>query len=79
MKMLPQVLVNVRFAGEHDPLQSDAVKAVTAEVEKALAGHGRVLLRKSGTEPLIRVMVEGENEAQVTELANRIADQVKAV
>ncbi|MFV9687393.1 phosphoglucosamine mutase [Pantoea graminicola] len=79
MKMLPQVLVNVRFAGEHDPLQSDAVKSVTAEVEKALAGRGRVLLRKSGTEPLIRVMVEGENEAQVTELANRIADQVKAV
>ncbi|KJH55521.1 phosphoglucosamine mutase [Pantoea agglomerans] len=79
MKMLPQILVNVRFAGEHDPLQSDAVKAVTAEVEKALAGRGRVLLRKSGTEPLIRVMVEGENEAQVTELANRIADQVKAV
>ncbi|PHP94227.1 phosphoglucosamine mutase [Pantoea agglomerans] len=79
MKMLPQVLVNVRFVGEHDPLQSDSVKAVTAEVEKALAGRGRVLLRKSGTEPLIRVMVEGENEAQVTELANRIADQVKAV
>jgi len=79
MKMLPQILVNVRFAGEHDPLQSDAVKTVTAEVEKALAGRGRVLLRKSGTEPLIRVMVEGENEAQVTELANRIADQVKAV
>ena len=79
MKMLPQVLVNVRFAGEHDPLQSDSVKAVTAEVEKALSGRGRVLLRKSGTEPLIRVMVEGENEAQVTELANRIADQVKAV
>lgn len=78
MKMLPQVLVNVRFTGEHDPLQSDAVKTVTAEVEKALAGRGRVLLRKSGTEPLIRVMVEGENEAQVTELANRIADQVKA-
>ncbi|MCP1206700.1 phosphoglucosamine mutase [Pantoea sp. B550] len=79
MKMLPQVLVNVRFAGEHDPLQNDAVKTVTADVEKALAGRGRVLLRKSGTEPLIRVMVEGENEAQVTELANRIADQVKAV
>ncbi|WP_336755933.1 phosphoglucosamine mutase [Pantoea sp. USHLN298] len=78
MKMLPQVLVNVRFTGEGDPLQSEAVKTATAEVEKALAGRGRVLLRKSGTEPLIRVMVEGENEAQVTELANRIADQVKA-
>lgn len=79
MKMLPQVLVNVRFSGEHDPLQSESVKEVTAEVEKKLAGRGRVLLRKSGTEPLIRVMVEGENESQVTELANRIADQVKAI
>lgn len=79
MKMLPQVLVNVRFAGEHDPLQSEAVKTATAEAEKALAGRGRVLLRKSGTEPLIRVMVEGEDEAKVTELANLIADQVKAV
>ena len=79
MKMLPQVLVNVRFTGEHDPLESETVKAVTVEVEKALAGRGRVLLRKSGTEPLIRVMVEGENEAQVIELANRIAEQVKAV
>ena len=79
MKMLPQVLVNVRFSGTGDPLEDEAVKSVTAEVEKTLSGRGRVLLRKSGTEPLIRVMVEGENEAQVTELAHRIAEQVKAV
>lgn len=79
MKMLPQVLVNVRFSGSHDPLESDSVKAVAAEVETTLAGHGRVLLRKSGTEPLIRVMVEGEDEAQVTEMAHKIADAVKAV
>jgi phosphoglucosamine mutase len=79
MKMLPQVLVNVRFSGESDPLQSEAVKAASAEVEKILAGRGRVLLRKSGTEPLIRVMVEGEDEAQVTALAHQIADAVKAV
>ncbi|PNK62883.1 phosphoglucosamine mutase [Pantoea sp. FDAARGOS_194] len=79
MKMLPQVLVNVRFSGANDPLEDETVKSVTAEVEKTLAGRGRVLLRKSGTEPLIRVMVEGENEAQVTELAHRIAEQVKAV
>lgn len=78
MKLLPQVLVNVRFAGNHDPLQTDSVKAVTAEVETQLNGRGRVLLRKSGTEPLIRVMVEGEDDAQVTEMANRIADAVKA-
>ena len=50
-----------------------------AEVEATLGNRGRVLLRKSGTEPLIRVMVEGEDEAQVTALANRIADAVKAV
>lgn len=79
MKLLPQILVNVRFSGDNDPLESAEVKAVTAEVEKALAGRGRVLLRKSGTEPLIRVMVEGEDEAQVTALAHRIADAVKAV
>ncbi|MEX9870432.1 phosphoglucosamine mutase [Providencia huaxiensis] len=78
MKLLPQVLVNVRFKGQHDPLQSDGVVAANEEVEKQLAGKGRVLLRKSGTEPLIRVMVEGENEADVTAMANRIADAVKA-
>ncbi|HBO22207.1 MULTISPECIES: phosphoglucosamine mutase [unclassified Providencia] len=78
MKLLPQILVNVRFKGKHDPLQSDSVIAVYEQVEKELAGKGRVLLRKSGTEPLIRVMVEGENEAEVTEMANRIADAVKA-
>lgn len=79
MKMLPQVLVNVRFTGEHDPLESETVKTAAQDVEKTLAGRGRVLLRKSGTEPLIRVMVEGEDAAQVTALANQIADAVKAV
>lgn len=79
MKLLPQVLVNVRFTGQHDPLASEEVIRVAQEVEKELNGKGRVLLRKSGTEPLIRVMVEGEDEAQVTAMANRIADAVKRV
>ncbi|MCG8708725.1 phosphoglucosamine mutase [Brenneria sp. 4F2] len=79
MKLFPQVLVNVRYSGEHDPLEDQRVQQITCDVEKALIGRGRVLLRKSGTEPLIRVMVEGENEAMVVELANRIADAVKAV
>lgn len=79
MKMFPQLLVNVRYtAGSGDPLEHENVKAVMAEVEAALGNRGRVLLRKSGTEPLIRVMVEGEDEAQVTEFAHRIADAVKA-
>ncbi|REF25852.1 phosphoglucosamine mutase [Xenorhabdus cabanillasii] len=77
MKLLPQVLVNVRFSGDNDPLQSERVLEVVKEVEAALDGRGRVLLRKSGTEPLIRVMVEGEDEEQVTALAHRIADAVK--
>lgn len=78
MTLLPQVLVNVRFAGQCDPLQDTAVQHSCAEVERQLAGRGRVLLRKSGTEPLIRVMVEGEDLQQVTDLANTIADAVKA-
>ncbi|MBS9441486.1 phosphoglucosamine mutase [Photorhabdus heterorhabditis] len=77
MKLLPQVLVNVRFSGSHDPLQSENVINVTKSVEAELNGCGRVLLRKSGTEPLIRVMVEGEDNEQVTALAHRIADAVK--
>ena len=78
MKLFPQILVNVRFAaGSSDPLENEEVKRITTEVEHALGRRGRVLLRKSGTEPLIRVMVEGENEAQVTEFAHRIAQAVK--
>jgi len=79
MKLLPQILVNVRFRAETDPLADEQVKAIMAEAEKELHDRGRVLLRKSGTEPLIRVMVEGENEEQVMSLAHRIADAVKAV
>jgi len=80
MKLFPQILVNVRFAaGSSDPLENEDVKRITEEVEQKLGRRGRVLLRKSGTEPLIRVMVEGEDEAQVTEFAHRIADAVKAV
>lgn len=77
LKMLPQVLVNVRFEGSNDPLSSDTVMAAKAEVEAALGEKGRVLLRKSGTEPLLRVMVEGESESEVIKHANAIADAVR--
>ncbi|MDC9594012.1 phosphoglucosamine mutase [Xenorhabdus sp. IM139775] len=79
MKLLPQILVNVRFTGNIDPLQSESVHDAVKSVEAELNGRGRVLLRKSGTEPLIRVMVEGEDEEQVTALAHRIADAVKKI
>lgn len=79
MTLLPQVLVNIGFSGQHNPLESVAVKQAVAEAEIELTDLGRVLLRKSGTEPLIRVMVEGENLEQVTVLANRIADVIKVM
>lgn len=79
VKLMPQVLVNVRFSGSHNPLVTEDVLNVVKQVENDLAGRGRVLLRKSGTEPLIRIMVEDENEKQVTAMANRIAEVVKQV
>ena len=77
VKLFPQVLINVRFAGGDNPLESDAVKSVAAEVEKRLEGKGRILLRKSGTEPLIRVMVECQDAALAQQCAEEIAEAVK--
>ena len=78
MTLYPQVLENVRFSGDSNPLDAEAVKIATQEVEAELGSKGRVLLRKSGTEPLIRVMVEGEDGALVQASALKIADAVKA-
>ena len=78
VKLFPQVLINVRFAGGANPLESEAVKAVAADVEKRLEGKGRILLRTSGTEPLIRVMVECEDGALAKQCAAEIAEAVKA-
>ncbi|HIF9262487.1 phosphoglucosamine mutase [Photobacterium damselae] len=77
MKMFPQVLENVRFKGDGNPLESEAVIAATKAVEEKLGDTGRVLLRKSGTEPLIRVMVEGEDGDAVAQYALDIAQAVK--
>ena len=74
---LPQILKSVRFdARNGQPLESAAVKAAIASGEAALNGKGRLLIRKSGTEPLIRVMGEGEDEALVARI---VADIVAAV
>ena len=78
VKLFPQVLINVRFAGGKNPLESDAVKSVAADVEKRLEGKGRILLRKSGTEPLIRVMVECQDAALAQQCAEEIAEAVKS-
>lgn len=78
VKLFPQVLINVRFAGGDNPLESDAVKSVAADVEKRLEGKGRILLRKSGTEPLIRVMVECQDATLAQQCAEEIAETVKS-
>jgi phosphoglucosamine mutase len=79
LRKCPQVLINVRFAGGADPLEHPAVKDACARVTERMAGRGRVLLRKSGTEPLVRVMVEGEDEAQVRGYAEELAKVVTEV
>jgi phosphoglucosamine mutase len=77
MSKLPQVLVNVRFSGDNDPLTHHLVTDAVAQVNTTLSGQGRVLLRKSGTEPLIRVMVEAPESFNVLDLANQIASAVE--
>ncbi|MDX3883564.1 MULTISPECIES: phosphoglucosamine mutase [Sphingomonas] len=74
---LPQLLKNVRFKGGA-PLEQDGVKQAIAAAEARLNGTGRILIRKSGTEPLIRVMAEGEDEALVAEVVDSICEAVKA-
>ena len=73
---LPQILKNVRFTGA-SPLEQKDVLAAISKAEKELAGKGRLFIRPSGTEPLIRVMVEGENEMQVAKIVNEIYETVQ--
>jgi phosphoglucosamine mutase len=72
----PQIMQNIRIKKPVDLSDSELAAAV-AQVELELAGRGRVLLRASGTEPLVRVMVEGEDSAQVAELCQRLTDMVQ--
>jgi phosphoglucosamine mutase len=73
----PQVLVNVRVKERKDLKSVPAVAAVMERIEQRLAGEGRLLVRYSGTEPLLRVMLEGRDEAEIRGWANEIADTVK--
>ena len=75
---VPQLLKNVRFAGGK-PLDDATVQAAIAEGEAALAGRGRLVIRPSGTEPLIRVMAEGDDAGQVERVVDMICDAVRAV
>ncbi len=77
LEFYPQVLVNVRLAAGFDWRADSGIEDARATAERALADGGRVLLRPSGTEPLLRVMVEGRERAEVEAHANRIAEAVR--
>ena len=75
---LPQLLKNVRFNGGAEPLETDSVRKRIAAAETELEGRGRLVIRKSGTEPLIRVMAEGDDPVLVERLVDDICEAVKA-
>jgi phosphoglucosamine mutase len=74
---LPQLLKNVRFNGGAEPLETDSVRRRIAAAEAELEGRGRLVIRKSGTEPLIRVMAEGDDPALVERLVDDICEAVR--
>jgi phosphoglucosamine mutase len=76
MSKMPMQMINVPLSPDADPMSSDQVTSAVLKAEQELNGKGRVLLRPSGTEPLIRVMVEGSNAALVQKLTKSIADTV---
>jgi len=78
MDKLPQVLLNVEVERRFDPATVPAILAAQQRIEQHLAGEGRVVLRASGTEPVIRVMVEGRDEAEVRGCADELAQAVRA-
>ena len=73
---VPQLLKNVRFAGGK-PLEAESVQAAIAQAEERLAGHGRLVIRPSGTEPVIRVMAEGDDAQEVEQVVDAICDAVR--
>ena len=73
----PQVLVNVRVREKQELAAVPAIAAAMARVERRLAGQGRLLVRYSGTEPLLRVMIEGKNQQQIQAWAAEIAKAVR--
>jgi len=77
MQKLPQRMINIKMTFKVNLDKNEAVQKLVAEAEKLLAGTGRVLLRPSGTEPLVRVMVEGENDKQVNQICEELAKNVE--
>src|SRR3954452_5152253 len=74
---LPQLLKNVRFSAGAEPLEADSVRKRIAAAEAELEGRGRLVIRKSGTEPLIRVMAEGDDSAMIDRVVDDICEAVR--
>jgi phosphoglucosamine mutase len=74
----PQVLVNVRVRERADYTKIPAIADSIKRIEERVNGQGRLLIRYSGTEPLLRIMIEGKNDGEIRQWANEIADTVKA-
>jgi phosphoglucosamine mutase len=78
MSELPQVLTNVKVQSKNGWQDNKSISRATAEAERELGSRGRVLVRASGTEPLIRVMVEAPTESEATSVADSIAEVVES-
>ena len=78
VRLFPQTLINVRLQAGQDWKKSRALAKETQRAEAELDGHGRVLIRASGTEPVLRVMVEARDETQARTTAERLAEAVRA-
>jgi len=78
MEQFPQVLLNVQIREPVNPTDDPGIRDALDSAESELGDRGRVVLRASGTEPVIRIMVEGEDRYQVSALATRLADSVRA-
>ena len=79
IKIYPQVLINAKVASDkkYDFAKNPEIKAKIDELEKEFSGNGRVLIRASGTEPLVRVMIEGEDQEYITKKAKELADFIE--
>lgn len=78
-EVLPQKLVNVRLTKMQDPYEYEELVAAFDKARATLEGRGRLLIRQSGTEPMIRVMVESDDEIECDVMANDLANHIKAV
>jgi len=78
MKILPQVLINAKVQGDKNLYKQDEeIMSMIADIEKEFDGEGRVLIRPSGTEPLVRVMIEGNDIEKINQRARALADLIE--